>query len=363
MAFLYGFTDIEFLADQPVEEVGWEIIREAIDRELPFYNGRLNAWLGQVAQTTILAKESFEFQDAGSMQEIDEDGNPYPTILQPVRYDVAYPIRGAADAMGTNRLSRRLMTVEQANEKVRQVEVADKRWLFTHLLSRLLTKESYNWLDRSRNPGYVGAGQLTIHGLANGDATVYQMDDNTQATDDHYRSQLNAIGAGADNPYPIIRDELRHHWGRADANIVVYIPDNLVTATKALPDFVEVLDPQIQAGSNERVLRGTINKGLGDEVIGRESGVDIVRMRLLPDNYMFAHVRGEQFMRMRQYPISSFQGLFRESHNVDGNHQAERFLRFAGFGVRNRTDAVVYQIGSATYTTPAAYTAPLAHAA
>lgn len=363
MAFLYGFTDIEFLADQPVEEVGWDIIREAIDRELPFYNGRLNAWFGQIAQTTVLAKESFEYGEAGSMQEIDEDGNPYPITLSPVRYDVGYPIRWAADAMGTNRLSRVAMTVEQANEKVRQVEVADKRRLFNLLLSRLLTRESYNWYDRSRNPSYQGAGQLTVHGLANGDSTVYQNDDMSTGTDLHYLGQANAIGSGADNPYPIIRDELRHHFGQTEAEIVAYIPDNLVTTTKALPDFVEVLDPQIQAGSNERILRGGIDKGLGDEVIGRESNVDIVRMRLLPNNYIFAHVRGTQFMRMRQYPFASLQGLFREEHNVDGNHNAQRFLRVADFGVRERTGAVMYQIGAAggTYVTPTAYAAPLAH--
>jgi hypothetical protein len=63
---------------------------------------------------------------------------------------------------------------------------------------------------------------------------------------------------------------------------------------------------------------------------------------------------------MREYPSTALQGFFPEIAQIDGNHIVNRFIRYAGFGVYDRTAAVVGYIGNASYQIPAAYDAPLA---
>lgn len=358
MAVQFGFVDIEYLFDRPVADVGYTVVREAIERTLGFYNRRVTSLTSSLVTPTILAKERFTMPGGGTLQPLDEDGNPLPTLAYE-GYDVAYPILGGGDAMGTNRLSRAFMTVEDANDRTRDAQVKDKNFLINHMLAAIFTKAGFTWLDRTRL-GYTGSGSLTIMGLANGDSTRYITGQGSgTGTDDHYLAQAAAISDAA-NPFPAIYTDLKEHVDNAeDPTVDVYIPDNLEAAVRLLTDFVEVLDPQIQVGTNQTVLRGTIDRGFGDQAIGRTNKCNIILMSKLPNNYMIAVNRDQKPLAMREYNVAGFKGLFTEDHNIDGNHYETRFLRYAGFGVRNRTAAVVQQIGSGTYSTPAAFTAPL----
>jgi hypothetical protein len=357
MAVQFGFVDLEHLWDRPVADAGYPVVRDAINRTVAFYNNRFNRMSGSLAQTTVLAQERFLMPGAGSFQDIDEDSNPLPTI-QYEGYDVGYPIRGGGDAMGTNRLSRAMMTVEDANDKTRAAQVMDRNFNINHMLAALLTKDSYTWLDRTRL-GYTGAGSLTIQPLANGDATTYiATQGGTIATDNHYLGQAAAI-ADAANPFPSIYNDLKEHLDSGDPDVDVYVPDNLTASIAALTNFVEVADPNIRLASDERQLTAQIPTNFGDLALGRVDRCNIILWGKLPSNYMLAVVRGNPPLAMRQYPVGGFQGLFTEDNNVDGNHLETRFLRFCGYGVRNRTSALAYFIGSGTYANPANYTAPL----
>ena len=82
----------------------------------------------------------------------------------------------------------------------------------------------------------------------------------------------------------------------------------------------------------------------------------------MPDNYIVAvAVDADPVVAMREYPVASLQGLFRENHSPDGNHAETRFLRYAGFGAQNRIGAAVYQVegGDTTYDIPTGYSTPL----
>lgn len=356
MAVQFGFVDIEYLFDRPVADVGYTVVREAIDRTLAFYNQRVAKMTSSLVVPTVLAKERFTMPGGGTLQPLDEDGNPLPTLAYE-GYDVAYPILGGGDAMGTNRLSRAFMTVEDANDRTRDAQVKDKNFLINHMLAAIFTKAGFTWLDRTRL-GYTGAGSLAIMGLANGDSTRYIVGQGSgTGTDDHYLAQAAAISDAA-NPFPGIYNDLKEHVD-TDPTVDVYVPDNLVSPIQLLTNFVEVIDPQIQVGTNQTVLRGTIDKGFGDMALGRVDRCNIILMSKLPSGYMVAINRDQKPLAMREYNVSGFKGLFTEDHNIDGNHYETRFLRFAGFGVRNRTSAVVQQIGSGTYSTPTAFTAPL----
>jgi hypothetical protein len=71
----------------------------------------------------------------------------------------------------------------------------------------------------------------------------------------------------------------------------------------------------------------------------------------LPDNYLLNVVDGRPPLAMREYPDAALQGFFPEIHSPDGARIERRFLRYCGFGVRNRVAASVTYVGVATRRT------------
>ena len=91
-----------------------------------------------------------------------------------------------------------------------------------------------------------------------------------------------------------------------------------------------------------------------------KSGVWVVETPIIPSTYIIAvSTGGGAPLRMREYAAPELQGLFLENHSPDGNQMVSRFIRYAGFGVRNRVAALVYRIGNASYAIPSGYDAPL----
>jgi hypothetical protein len=227
------------------------------------------------------------------------------------------------------------------------------------MLAAVLTNTSYNFNDKE-------LGTLEIVPLANGDGTVYFRDgDALPSADNHYYAQVAAISDAA-NPFPTIYDELAEHPSN-EGPFVVYVPSNLRNAIYALADFVEVADTELVLSANVNQLRNISDqelgriKGVGNEVLGRINKLWVVEWKALPDGYMIGVATGnaQPFMRMRQDEEPELQGFFREVHSSDGAREEYRFLRYAGFGVRDRTAAVVYQIGNGSYVVPTAFQAPL----
>ena len=136
----------------------------------------------------------------------------------------------------------------------------------------------------------------------------------------------------------------------------------MATAT-ALNEFVEVGDPDIRLGSGSDVVvtNTTAILGFGTEVLGKtKSGIWLVEAPVIPNNYIVTVAAGaDPVLRMREYAAPELSGLFLETHSADGNSEASRFIRYAGFGARNRVGAVVTRIGNASYAIPTGYAAPL----
>lgn len=348
----YGFVEYEDIFRYRVDQLdnGARLIRDAIQQSLDYNNRKNQAFRSRLATDTTLAKEWFQMPGGGILQDLEEEhANPLPT-QEFAAYDVAFPIRGAGDATGTDRVSRAMMTVGEANYKTQEANLKDKRWHVAYMLAALFRSTSYQFLDKGRR-GYPGNGQLDIKPLANGDTTKYITQWGAGVEEDnHYLAQLNPIDE-ANNPFPAIHDELTHHI-TSDGIVDVYVPDDLRASIEGMPNFREPRDPQINYGSGEStVARG--DKGIGDEYLGYIDSCNIILMRSLPAGYMFGHLRGQKPLAYREYPVASLQGLFQETHSPDGNHMETRFLRFGGYGVRNRTAALCYQVGASTYADPA----------
>ena len=354
----YGFIGLEHLFSTRVQQAGPARVFTAIQESADEHNRVVNALMASLVEQTTVPQEQFELPAGGTLQPLDEWGNPLP-VKHSGSYQVGYPIQGGGTAWGTNRVSAAHMTVQETNREVVEAQTKDADWLRRHILAALLDKSSWTFNDKIGPNGSKGLGSITIQPLANGDSVVYLRTGGSSSTDSHYLGQADAID-DSHNPFPTIYDELMEHPSNSGP-VVVYVATTLTTSIEALANFVPVTDPDLRIGADSDELVGSLALGFGDEVLGKVDKCWIVEWKALPDDYMIAHAQGAgAVLKMREYVPTELQGLFPEEHSPDGNRKEMRMIRYAGFGVSNRVGAVCYYIGNATYPTPAAYDAPLA---
>lgn len=345
----YGFVGLQHLWNERVADVNITTIDTALNDSLAEYNRQVNGMLGAMVEVTTERTRRVLQVDRRQLQPLDEWGNPLPT--RPTgSYTVGFPIQGGGDARGTNRVSRALMRVEELNRDTTETFLADADWMRRHMLAALLDDQSWTYDDPE--------GDVTVVPLANGDTTPFINIGGDGATDDHYLAGTAAVAAST---FSTIRRELTEHISNQGAGpVIAYVPTTNVDDILAIPSFIEVGDPDITLGADSDRLSASMDRGFGDEVLGKVSQVWVVEWSALPENYILARMAGRTPLAMREHPVGSLRGLFRENHSQNGNLLEERWLRYAGFGVQDRVAAVVYQLGSETYSTPAAFDAPLA---
>lgn len=353
----YGFTSLTDLFGQRVAEAGVERVWDAIQLSSQEYNRVVTEMAAELVDRLIIAQEQIELPGDGTLQPLDEWGNPLP--VQPSgNYQVAYPIQGGGTAWGTNRVSAALLTVEEANRFTLDAYHRDADWLIRHMLAAVLDNTTWTFSDKVGPGGTKGLGNITIQPLANGDSVTYvKKGASAPATDTHYLYQAAAISDVA-NPFPTIYTELVEHPSNSGP-IKTYVATSLVSTIEALTNFVQVKDPDIQYGIATNQLAGGMDIGFGDRVVGKVDNCWIIEWGRLPAGYMIGHASGVPILGMREYPVPELQGFFPERHSPDGNLVLNRFIRYAGFGVRNRVAALAYHVGNGSYGIPTGYNTPL----
>lgn len=357
----YGFLSLEDLYAQRVNTVGIERVYDAVQESVGEYNRVVNAMITSMVERTTMAQEFFELPGGGTLQPLTPDGNPLP-VVPSGSYTVGYPIHGAGTAWGTNRITREMLTVQEADRFTDDAFQKDADWRMRHLLAAILDETTWTFTDKYGGNGTKGLGAISVLPLANGDSVTYMRRGGNSSTDDHYLATASAIADNA-NPFPAIRAELVEHPSNSGP-IVAYVSSSLIATTTALTEFVEANDEDVLYDGEDNLP--TVPQsilGPGDEILGKlkSSNIWIVEWSRIPDGYMIAQSLGAgPFVKMRELAAEALQGLFTEGFDVDGNHTGQRFLRWAGFGVSNRVAAVVQQIGNGTYQIPSGYDAPLA---
>ena len=349
----YGFVQYRHLAAELVTTVGESVVFNAVRESAEQYTSQLNEILSSVVRRTTDHQIKFKLPGAGTLQPLDESG--YPQVVREAGYyDVSFPIYHAGTAWGDDRIARALMTIEDANRRTLESQRRDADWMRRHIWAAIFTNTRRTFSD----PKF---GTLSyVEGLANGDSTTYVLKGaQAAAADTHQLAQAAAISDSA-NPYGTIHTELMEHPSNSGP-VVCYIATNQVSATEGLTNFIPITDPDIQAGAMSDRISGSLTKGWGDEVLGKTDKCWIVECMALPDGYIIAHAQGAgPFVAMREYPTASLQGFqIKSPLDVDTNLEKVAMYRDAGFGVDNRIAAVVYYIGSSSYSIPSGYTAPL----
>lgn len=347
----YGFVGLSELMAQRVADGNVEQVWKAIQDSAVEWSRQSTGLLSSLVERTTKYKARIYLQGNGTLQPLDDNGSPLP--VQPGSYyDVAYPIQGGGTAWGSNRVSRALMTVDEANRNTVDALARDADWMRRHILAALFDNATWVFSDPKN-------GSLTIQPLANGDTVEYLRTGGSAAVDTHQLAQAAAISDSAD-PFDDIYDELMEHPSNSGP-VVTYVPTNLTASIEALTAFIPVSDPEIIKGIGSDRLAAPIDRGFGDEVLGRVDRNWIVEWRALPSNYMLAHAQGAgPVLAMREYEAPEIQGFFTERDAGDGNLQSVKMIRYAGFGVKNRVAAVVYRVGNGSYAIPPGYDAPLA---
>lgn len=351
----YGFNSLAHLMAQRVSTVGVTQVSTALTESSREWSRQVNALLGLLAERTTDAQQQFLLPGSGTLQPIDEYGVPVP-VRPSGSYTVAFPIFGGGTAYGRTRVSSVLETVAEVNRDQLDAERKDGDWLIRHVLAALFDNVSYTYADPL-------LGNLTVEPLANNDTVTYTSIGGATATANHYRAQTAAI-ADATNPFDTIWTVLSTYPSNNGQDIVAFIADQQVADVEALTDFYPVRDPDIQPASSTAQLIATppASLGLGDMLLGKVGHIWVTNWHRMPENYILATVDGRPPLAMREYPDAALQGLITELHSPDGARLERRYLRYAGFGVRNRISAMVYQVegGDTTYDIPTGYDAPLA---
>lgn len=351
----YGFQSVAQLMAQRVSTIGVDIISRAITESSAEYTRQLNALLGLLAERTTNAKETYLLPGSGTLQPVDEFGIPLP-VIPSGSYDIAFPIQGGATAYGRNRITSVLETAAEINRDQLEAERMDADWMIRHALAALLDNGSWTYADPL-------LGGLTIEPLANNDSVTYVRSGGSASTANHYVAQTAAV-ADATNPFDTIWSTLTVYPSNKGQRIVSFVADAQVSDVEGLADFVPVRDPDVQvgSGSDQLVTNGTGLLSMGDVVLGKVGRIWVVNWHRLPANYILSVVDGRPPLAMREYPDERLQGLFPEIHSPDGARLERRYLRYCGFGVRNRISAMVTQVegGDTTYDVPSGYSTPLA---
>lgn len=351
---LYGFHNLKDLFNRRVTEVGVSVINTAITASLTEHNRQIDSLLSMFVRRTTDFKTRFLSVNSARLQPLDENGRARP-IKTSGYYGTAFPLHYAGTAWGYDYIASQKMRIEEVNNTLSTLQMADARWMRDHVLAGLFTNADWTFSDPQHD-------SLTINGLANGDSVKYTIlqgaDDG--ATDNHYYAQANAIADGADNPFPTIYDELVEHPENS-GDVIVLVPSNLTASVEALANFKEKSDPNIREGANTSVLVGNLQAQVPGKVIGYVDKCWIVEWKSLPDNYLIATTTGgDRPLAMREDEETSLRGFIKVAERNDHPFYESQYIRRAGFGAWNRVGALVYRIGNGSYAIPTNYTSPMA---
>ncbi len=348
----YGFMDLRDRFPQPVASIDIRTINEAVAISLAEHNRQVSSMIDLFAERTTEKQVQFKSPLAARLSPTDEFGRARP-IKGISRYTVAFPLLSAAAAFGETYETAIKMSVEDVSNRVAMLQTADMRWVRDHILAALFVATPYFHTNEED-------GILTIQGLANGDATTYQLmtGADSGATDNHLLAQAAAI-ADANDPFGTLVQEITEHPenGGEAGNVIALIPTNLSTAVRGLTAFYPYSDPNLRLGSASAELVGSIAQEVPGKMIGyHDAGCWIAEWAGMPAGYIVVvKDTGAKPLRMREEPLDQLRGFRLEAQREDYPYYASNFRRTAGFGAYNRVGAVVMRIGNAAYAVPSGY--------
>jgi hypothetical protein len=353
MAVLYGFHNLTDVLDQRAAVVDQDVLSSAIQQAVAAHNMDVASSLSLFANVTVTEPTVGVAQMAeGELQGLDEWGRPIPRRM-PAPVSRQAPLFMAGDSIAANYVTEQKMTVQEVNNRVQSLLLADTKWMRRQLLSALFTNASYNYTD----PQY---GTLAISVLANGDAETFIRNSNGAAsTDTHHLGSATLTEAALTT----IRSELVEHDenGGADAQVVVFVPTASVATVQGHTNFVAAADPNVQYGTGIDAYSGRFSATAPGTPIGynKAAMVHLREWSKMPSNYLIGVTDSALSpLVIREDEEQSLRGFHEIPGREDIPYLQRIWIRRAGFAAYNRVGAVVMRTDNVTYAIPSGYQAP-----
>jgi hypothetical protein len=333
------------------------------------YNAGWDAVRSIFAETTTDYQARYRGALTNMLQEGDEFQQPDP-VKGASRYTVGFPIHQAMTKWGATYVAKHKMTLADFAAQTELMLNGDVNWNRYRMLGALL----FSGTDGSGGAGTLPYtfsdplyGDISVFGLANGDATTYAGSTaDVGATDTHYSAQSAAISDSAD-PFDEIYEDLAEHSDNGTV-FVSFIPPALATATRGLTAFTKLAAeiPGLDVGDNTTTFNGTFPGTLppNAKLIGvHNEGLYIATWPSIPANHIVSvAMNGPRPLKYRQDPEASLQG-FGPVDLAFGNfgnrfpYFEENWLRRGGYGANSRIAAHVHQVatGGTTYVMNATF--------
>lgn len=357
-----GFVQYHHLLDHKVSKIGIEQVYGAVQASLAEYSRETTELFNRFVDptpATDVYKYNTRLTKGLKYQPMSWDTSLKPQTVTGF-YEVGLPIKMAGLARQFNRQTKSKVTLRDINDWVDQAIQADLEWRRHYVLSAMLWEDSWTFTDKE-DPEQPA---LTVYPLANGDTTrKYTMRGaGDPVADDHYLAQANDIGAGADNPFKTIFDELYEHPENGlaqNAYVISFVADDLTADIENLATLKEVKESIVIAGiTDDRVSEGILDLiGAGDKVIGLDGQNVIVQYGALPAGKILsiAPTASMAPLKRREEMEESMRGVVVESEMLGEQNQKFGQWRREGYGVQNPISACVTHIGDGTYQNPATH--------
>ena len=353
MAVLYGFHGLVDILDNRAATVDQDILSDAIQAAVNAHNADVQQSLALFANKRTTDPQIGVNQMAeGELQPLDEWGRPQPRRPPPpvARYA---PLYMAGDSIASNYITEQKMTVQEVNDRLQSVLLADTKWLRRQILSALFTNASYNYTD----PQY---GTLAISTLANGDSeTFIRSASGTASADTHHKGNATLTEAVLTD----IRAELIEHDenGGDSAQVVVFVPTASVATVQGFTNHIDAPDQNLTFGTGVNQYTGSFSATAPGTPIGynAEARVHLREWSRMPSDYAIGVTdSGLSPLIMREDEVTALRGFHEWPERRDTPYLQRIWVRRAGFAAYNRVGACVYRTNNGTYAIPTGYSAP-----
>jgi hypothetical protein len=273
-------------------------------------------------------------------------------------WDVALPLEGFGDALGTSQRDLAYMTIADYQRALDGITLRAGNTMRKEILRTLLDNVNYTFPDERK-------GDLGVKALANQDGTLFPAlaGGTTAAQANHYAESGYVVSSIDDthNPIKTVSRALRSRFG-ANGNKrrrVVLIAENMQDYVEALTDFEEVNDANLQKGANsDQVLN--IPVSIPGEIIGYCNEAYVSVWPWMPSNYSIGiDLQAPKPLQMRVDPAYTNlpRGLVlttTDEHNYPLTKSEWEW--WFGLAVVNRLNGYILEVANGgTYTVPSGY--------
>lgn len=358
MSGIYGMLGVNDHERVFLNTLGQSVVYYAITEYLAQHEAELAAMTALFVETTTEDfKERYLLPGGGRMQQMSGQART-ANVKRTGRWDVGYPLYDYGDSVGMDRIGYAYATAQDLAAQMTTVTTRNINTIRFEILRALLNNTQETITDEIR-------GNINVEPLANGDAVKYPpvLGAEDDATENHYIETNYATASISDTNDPVVTavDELTEHFGDPTGNtdVIVLAGRAVARKLKALVEFVDVQDKQVQPGQDTATAFG-IPVAIPGKILGRHNaGAWISEWQWVPANYLIAiHADSPAPLKRRVHP--SYTGLpqsltlVKESdlYPIEQSHYENHY----GFGVGNRLNGVVIEMGTGgSYSVPSGY--------